>query len=395
MGLFQEKVVFLQVEMKIAVLTSGRLPVPAVCGGAVENLIDFYLEYNEREGLHDITTYSIYDSKLDTSTSEQHNHYRWMRRNWITKIAKKIYARRNETAYYDDDIEYFLDWTIKKLKNCRYDMIVVENRPGYGRRLRKEFPNTPLLLHLHNDMISKNDGDLADCFDKVLTISDFLKQRVIQANGNARVATVYNGIDTKRFARRPKNVELRKKLRFDDNDFVVVYSGRLVPEKGVRELLYAFELLNDRPSIKLLVVGGAFYGGTADSDFSNSLKQQMHQMGERVRFTGFLEYSRVPDCLSAADAAIVPSVWDECFGLTVAEAMSIGLPVITTRSGGIPEIVNSEHCILVERGEGMARRLSEALIEMKENYSKYAGNVLDSKFTKEQYARNFFNALQL
>ena len=45
--------------MKIAILTSGILPVPAVQGGAVENLIDFYLAYNERQKLHDITVYSI------------------------------------------------------------------------------------------------------------------------------------------------------------------------------------------------------------------------------------------------------------------------------------------------------------------------------------------------
>lgn len=43
--------------MKIAILTSGILPVPAVQGGAVENLIDFYLDYNERNNLHDITVF--------------------------------------------------------------------------------------------------------------------------------------------------------------------------------------------------------------------------------------------------------------------------------------------------------------------------------------------------
>lgn len=45
--------------MKIAILTSGRLPLPAVLGGAVENLIDFYLEYNDIHHLNDITVYSI------------------------------------------------------------------------------------------------------------------------------------------------------------------------------------------------------------------------------------------------------------------------------------------------------------------------------------------------
>ena len=53
--------------MKIAILTSGTLPVPAVKGGAVENLTDFYLEYNEERKLHDMTVYSVYDPKVSES----------------------------------------------------------------------------------------------------------------------------------------------------------------------------------------------------------------------------------------------------------------------------------------------------------------------------------------
>lgn len=60
--------------MKIAVLTSGRLPVPAVLGGAVENLIDFYLEYNDMHHLHDITVYSIKSDKIK-SPDTACNHY--------------------------------------------------------------------------------------------------------------------------------------------------------------------------------------------------------------------------------------------------------------------------------------------------------------------------------
>ena len=49
--------------MKIAVITSGILPVPAVQGGAVENLIDFYLDYNATHHLHNITVFSVWHPK--------------------------------------------------------------------------------------------------------------------------------------------------------------------------------------------------------------------------------------------------------------------------------------------------------------------------------------------
>ena len=60
--------------MNIAILTSGRLPVPAVLGGAVENLIDYYLEYNNVYHLHDITVYSVKSDKI-VSPDTACNHY--------------------------------------------------------------------------------------------------------------------------------------------------------------------------------------------------------------------------------------------------------------------------------------------------------------------------------
>ena len=63
--------------MKIAIITSGILPVPAVQGGAVENLIDFYLEYNDIHKLHDITIYSCKHpgTKKHPALKSKVNHY--------------------------------------------------------------------------------------------------------------------------------------------------------------------------------------------------------------------------------------------------------------------------------------------------------------------------------
>ena len=65
--------------MRIAILTSGVLPIPSVQGGAVENLIDFCLEYNDRHQLHDITVYSIYDQavKKHPACDSKINHYKY------------------------------------------------------------------------------------------------------------------------------------------------------------------------------------------------------------------------------------------------------------------------------------------------------------------------------
>ena len=67
--------------MKLAILTSGILPVPAVQGGAVENLIDFYLDYNDKHQLHDITVYSVWhpNVKVHDALKSKVNHYKYIR----------------------------------------------------------------------------------------------------------------------------------------------------------------------------------------------------------------------------------------------------------------------------------------------------------------------------
>ena len=97
------------------------------------------------------------------------------------------------------------------------------------------------------------------------------------------------------------------------------------------------------------------------------------------------------------DLAVIPSIWEEPFGLTVVEAMAAGLPLITTRSGGIPEICEGVACI-VER-ENVVDHLAAAILDLYEHPEKRKAmskaSLEQSKlFDKERYARDFFNALE-
>ena len=98
-----------------------------------------------------------------------------------------------------------------------------------------------------------------------------------------------------------------------------------------------------------------------------------------------------------ADIAVVPSLWEEPFGLTVIEAMAAGLPLITTRSGGIPEICEGVATI-VER-EHIVDNLAKAILDLYNHPEKRkqmsTGSIERSKlFDKETYAKNFFAALE-
>ena len=81
--------------MKLAILTCGMLPIPAVQGGAVENLIDFYLEFNDLHRLHDITVYSPWDAKVEKhpALSSQVNHYVYIDVTSLkARIGRKLYG---------------------------------------------------------------------------------------------------------------------------------------------------------------------------------------------------------------------------------------------------------------------------------------------------------------
>jgi glycosyltransferase involved in cell wall biosynthesis len=190
----------------------------------------------------------------------------------------------------------------------------------------------------------------------------------------------------------------RKQLGFSKDDFVIVYSGRINQDKGVSELIDAMLRIKKTSNIKLMIIGGSFFGNTNNEDFFiRSLKEKSKTLEERIVFTGFIPYEDVPYYLHLADIAVLPSMWDEPFGLTIAEALAAGLPLITTRSGGIPEICEGV-AIIVDR-EQIVDNLANAILDLyhhpeKRTLMAKASVERAQQFDKETYAKNFFAALE-
>lgn len=386
--------------MKIAVLTSGRLPVPAVLGGAVENLIDFYLEYNDMHHLHDITVYSIKSDKI-TNPDTACNHYFYVDvKSVFVKVIRKIYSVSYKSAYYDSEIEYFLYRSLQHIKRQHYDCIILENRPGYAMAV-KTVTDARIILHLHNDLLNKDTyraNEIYSCLSKVITVSNYIKSRVETLGHRIPVETVYNGIDLDRFKPNHKSTYItREAFNFKKDDFVVVYSGRLTKEKGIKELLQAFLLLKDYSLIKLLVIGGSFYGDNKkQSSFMIEMQHIAENLSGRIVFTGFVDYGKIPDYLRIADIAVIPSMWDDPFPTTVLEAMAVGLPIIATNSGGIPESCND--CAMILEKDNLISHLADAILLLHNDKTKYDatksyGIKKSRMYDKSFYADNFMNAL--
>jgi glycosyltransferase involved in cell wall biosynthesis len=176
-------------------------------------------------------------------------------------------------------------------------------------------------------------------FTRIVCNSSDLKQKLVQAGffKREKVEEIPNGIDTGRF----KNAE-KMELEGDPN---LLYVGRLELIKGIDILVGSMKRITKQlPRAVLHIVG--------DGSMMNQLKNFVGSNGleKTVVFHGHVS-EELPSFYKSADICIVPSRF-ETFGIVILEAMSAGKPVIASRRGGIPEIIeNFENGILIEPNE--------------------------------------------
>ena len=386
--------------MKIAILTSGVLPVPAIQGGAVENLVDMYLAYNDRFRLHDMTVYSIAPPTVAPQKDGATTHYAFIRGNSLkAKLWKTSSRLLRRKFFYHDSIEYYLHEALRQIRKERYDLIVVENRPGYALTLSRQCI-VPCVVHLHNDFLypgADHVEEICRAFQCIISVSDYITGRVNKVCADKKKCiTVHNAIDVGTF--HTATPISRSEIGLADDDFVLVYSGRLIAEKGIMELIQAMNKLQHIPNLKLLIIGAGAYGNNqSPTPFTKQLRQEAEILEGDIVFTGFIDYKDVPSYLKLADVAVLPSMWEEPFGLTVLESMAAGLPLITTHSGGIPEICTGVATI-VER-DSIVENLVNAITDLYEHPQKrkemaQASLKRSMLFDKNTYAQSFFDALQ-
>ena len=193
--------------------------------------------------------------------------------------------------------------------------------------------------------IRKKIYDLSDRVI-VLTSEDSKEQERLGLGTHGKFKIIPNAIDLKRFSRTRTRVasleSLRRALDLKAGDFpILLCVARLSPEKGVEHLIRAVPLLTAKlPHLKLWIAGdGPERKNLEKLADALKLKGRIHFLGRR---------HDVPELLALADIFILPSLY-EAMGIAIAEAMAAGLPVIATKVGGVPGIIDDGvHGILVE-----------------------------------------------
>ncbi|MGH7304780.1 MAG: TIGR03088 family PEP-CTERM/XrtA system glycosyltransferase [Candidatus Rokuibacteriota bacterium] len=228
------------------------------------------------------------------------------------------------------------------LRRLRPTVVHTRNWAAFDGVLAARLAGVPRVVHgEHGRDISDPDGRnrrrnrlrrlLGPLVNRFTTVSDDLRRWLVADVGiaAAKVLRVHNGVDTERFAPGDRT-EIRAKLGIRADQRVVGTVGRLDPVKDQAALIQAFSRIDD-PDAVLVIAGD---GACRDALHAQTAALRL---GERVRFLG--ERRDVSRVLQAFDLFVLPSL-AEGISNTILEAMATGLPVVATRVGGNPELVD-------------------------------------------------------
>ena len=234
------------------------------------------------------------------------------------------------------------------------DVLYTHNRPESAAALATMAKRIGfrLVLHMHNShLIRANKGQLAALKNSTIVFcSHFLRNEANAALSNHFKDThvVYNGADGTKYCPDDAKHNLQPHI---------IFTGRLMPYKGVHILIDAMKILEERGiSARCTIVGGSGFGKSRRTRYVNRLEKRR---AINTTFAGYLSGHQFAHLLRRGDIFCCPSIWRDPFPLAPIEAMASGLPVVASNIGGLPETLAHGGGILVSPNDAMA--LADAL----------------------------------
>ncbi|MGE5396813.1 MAG: glycosyltransferase family 4 protein [Chitinophagales bacterium] len=271
---------------------------------------------------------------------------------------------------------------------------------AYAARSLSKMLNVPLVTTIHATEHGRNRGihnriqqeihdiehNLVLDSDRVICCSNNMQREInsLFGVGINKIHIIPNGVAQQKVDERFYLSDLQLP-GLGDNDRIVFFIGRLVPEKGIEDLIRAFPQVAEAVPEARLVVGGK---GPQEKD----LVELSSELGirDRVIFTGFISDNMRDLIYHWADAAVFPSLY-EPFGIVALEAMAAGTPIVVNDVGGLGEIIEDE-ILGLKVAPGNIDALARALIrilkdkELAGKLRKNAYKVIGEKYSWQKIA---------
>lgn len=362
--------------MKILHIAPEVLTVPAINGGAVEGIIEKIIGHND-------DSYALSIHARGQVESERFLYVR------LPRIVNKLFSNR----LFWDTIFYALPYAISivlKLKMVKgdFDILHVHNRPQLVPLLKYYFKNKIVINHIHNEYLHLNKSRnlskesierIARSSDAIITVSDFISKGFISDFPiyQNKTFSLHNAIEV-------ADDESKSYSQGDifniTDEKVILFTGRLVEEKGAHDCIdICISLINKGVKLKLIIVGGDFFKNGRETAYIKNLKIQAENFKEQIYFTGFIDSEDAARLYKMANVFLFTPIWDDPSPLVIYEAMANSLPIITTRSGGIPEIIMDDEMVFAKGDiKGMSQMVLRLITD--ETYAAVKGRSNHDRF---------------
>lgn len=236
--------------------------------------------------------------------------------------------------------------------------------------------------------------------DLFIAVTDNIKEVLIfEGIPEDKITVIPYGVDQEVFRPKQKDLNLLKDLNIQENDFVVLFIGRLVWEKGVYDLIFAAKKIISDNQIKT-PVKFVFAGSGSEEKKMRTLAKQL-SIDKNIIIVRSLPYSKVSDMHNLADVFVLPSIltkyWQEQFGFVLIESMSCGKPIITTMTGSIPYVVG-DAAILIPPNDFLSlyQSIKRVILEhgTREEMKRRSLIRAKEKFDAKEVARKFEESYQ-
>ena len=280
----------------IGIIMGGVMPVPAVCGGAIETLIESIVKQYDPDDGFKLTIFSVYH-KDAVEKARQYPNVRFVctHTNTFFNLSKHavFLGVRELTGKTIRVLQRHYNEIAPVIQNEKFDLLIVEGGDEKAvLDIAKGYTRDQLVFHAHIHFIPK--PEVVRGFGHMIGVSEFVtKEYMNVCNVPVKPHVLKNAIDIKKFNKQvseEEKKEIRNRLGLSEDDFVILFVGRIMEIKGVMELMKAVTELND-PHIKILMVGSANFGKWEFSPYANKVKKYYQKHQDQIIFTGYVDNS--------------------------------------------------------------------------------------------------------
>lgn len=390
----------------LAIITEGVLPVPAIKGGAIGELIECLVRENEKKHNIKMIIYSIYDPCFKDIEKLKYSIYKYIQTPKVCRILDNIIYNIAYNVFHCEKSEKFknilsrlnyLHNIKRELKINKFDYVCLEGNTTLLKTISKTKDislRSKIYFHLHNevgtvygceDVVNQLDGIIGN---SQYVIDEFTKKH--KCGQEVKKTVVKNCVSSQM---KSHGLDIHEKFNIPTNKKIIVYVGRLTRQKGVKELITAFSKLEDK-EVALVIVGSAMFGLKTNNSYESELHDLANICDKQIVFTGFIPNKKIGTIYTQANVAVFPALFGEAAGLTIIEALSFGAKVITTNVGGIPEYINESIACILDVNASLIDQMTssiENLMKSEIQNKQFVIDYINNEFNEEKYYKRMMS----